>query len=113
MTPRHIFSVFDVGRQGTTTHNKVLISVLRISLITRHSKLEATPARPCVPLPAVLTPDVLIISKRNVPRLSDLEPREVSDLFQSVQRVGRMIEKAYKAEALNIALQVCWVLEGS
>jgi len=30
----------------------------------------------------------------------------VSDLFQSVQRVGTVIERAFKAEALNIALQV-------
>lgn len=50
--------------------------------------------------------DVLIISKRVVPRLADLRPNEVSDLFNSVQSVGRVIEKAYKAEALNIAVQV-------
>lgn len=51
-------------------------------------------------------PDVLIISKRVVPRLADLRPNEVSDLFSSVQSVGRVIEKAYKADALNIAVQV-------
>lgn len=53
-----------------------------------------------------LTPDVLIISKRPVPRLADLSADEVSDLFRSVQRVGSVVEKAYSAEALNIAVQV-------
>jgi bis(5'-adenosyl)-triphosphatase len=51
-------------------------------------------------------PDVLIISKRNVPRLADLNAAEVSDLFTCVQRVGSVIERVFKAEALNIALQV-------
>jgi bis(5'-adenosyl)-triphosphatase len=42
---------------------------------------------------------------RRVPRLHDLTPAEVSDLFLTVQRVGRMIERVYKATALNIAIQ--------
>lgn len=41
-----------------------------------------------------------------MPRLSDLRPDEVADLFQTVQTVGNVIEKAYKAEALTIACQV-------
>lgn len=49
---------------------------------------------------------MLIISKRVVPRLADLKPSEVCDLFSSVQSVGRVIEKAYRAESLNIAVQV-------
>ena len=40
-----------------------------------------------------------------VPRLADLSQEEVSDLFSTVQRVGRMIERVYGATALNIALQ--------
>lgn len=54
----------------------------------------------------MLTIDVLVISKRVVPRLADLNPDEVTDLFHSVQRVGRVVEKAFSAEALNIAVQV-------
>lgn len=73
--------------------------------------MTSSPIAPAPPLrcrcaAAVLLPDVLIISKRVVPRLADLEPREVSDLFLSVQRVGRVIERAYDAEALNVSLQV-------
>ncbi|TXT04262.1 hypothetical protein VHUM_04260 [Vanrija humicola] len=81
---RYLFSVFDITRQ-------VFIETpLSLGIV------NLKPLRPG---------HVLIISKRVVPRLADLEPREVSDLFQTVQRVGRVIESAYKAEALNVALQ--------
>ena len=43
--------------------------------------------------------------RRVVPRLSDLSHDEVTDLFLTVQRVGRMIERVYKASSLNIAMQ--------
>ena len=43
--------------------------------------------------------------RRVVARLSDLSNEEVADLFLTVQRVGRMVEKVYGASALNIALQ--------
>ncbi|WOO79520.1 Bis(5'-nucleosyl)-tetraphosphatase [asymmetrical] [Vanrija pseudolonga] len=81
---RYLFSVFDITRQ-VFFETPLSLGIVNLK-----------PLRPG---------HVLIISKRVVPRLADLEPREVSDLFQTVQRVGRVIESAYKAEALNIALQ--------
>ena len=39
------------------------------------------------------------------PRFSDLTHTEVTDLFLTVQRVGRMIERVYNATSLNIAIQ--------
>ena len=48
---------------------------------------------------------VLVSPVRVAPRLSDLTPAEVADLFTTVQRVGRVIERAYKASALNVAVQ--------
>ncbi|GAA5924278.1 bis(5'-adenosyl)-triphosphatase [Sporobolomyces koalae] len=48
---------------------------------------------------------VLIIPKRVVPRFRDLTREEVTDLFQSVHQVSRVIELEYKAQALNVALQ--------
>ena len=48
---------------------------------------------------------VLIISRRRVPRLSELNTEEVSDLFRSVQLVGKFVEKVYNSQALTIALQ--------
>lgn len=51
-------------------------------------------------------PDVLVVSKRVVPRLSDLNSEEISDLFCTVQRVGNIIQKEYKAEALTVTIQV-------
>ena len=40
-----------------------------------------------------------------VPRFSDLSHSEVVDLFLTVQRVSRMIERVYDASSLNIAVQ--------
>lgn len=44
--------------------------------------------------------------KRVVPRLADLEANEVSDLFLSVQHVGKVLEDVYKARAMTVSLQV-------
>lgn len=40
-----------------------------------------------------------------VPRVADLSPPETADLFLTVRRVGRMIERVYGATSLNIAIQ--------
>ena len=48
---------------------------------------------------------VLVCPLRVVPRMSELSPAEVQDLFSTVQQVGRMIERVYKATSLNIAIQ--------
>lgn len=49
--------------------------------------------------------DVLVIPRRVVSRLQDLEPPELSALMTSVQHVGRVIERVYGADALTIACQ--------
>ncbi|GAA5850906.1 hypothetical protein JCM8547_009128 [Rhodosporidiobolus lusitaniae] len=48
---------------------------------------------------------VLVVPTRVIPRFADLTPDEVSDLFSSVHAISKVIEKEYKAQALNIALQ--------
>ncbi|KAL6717126.1 Dinucleoside triphosphate hydrolase [Lecanora helva] len=48
---------------------------------------------------------VLVCPLRAVPRFADLSKNEVTDLFLTVQRVGRMIERVYRASSLNIAMQ--------
>ncbi|GAA5902810.1 hypothetical protein JCM8208_006482 [Rhodotorula glutinis] len=48
---------------------------------------------------------VLVIPRRVAPRFRDLTADEVTDLFQSVHQISRVIEHEYKAQALNIALQ--------
>jgi bis(5'-adenosyl)-triphosphatase len=48
---------------------------------------------------------VLVLPRRVVPRLADLNPEEVTDLFLSVQHVGKVIEKAYNAQSLTISIQ--------
>lgn len=56
-------------------------------------------------LKPLLPGHVLVSPIRSVPRLSDLSSDEVSDLFLTVQRVGRMIERVFKSSALNVAIQ--------
>lgn len=48
---------------------------------------------------------VLVSPRRVVPRFSDLSHAEVVDLFITVQRVARMVERVYRATSLNIAVQ--------
>ncbi|PKY01421.1 Bis-tetraphosphatase, partial [Aspergillus campestris IBT 28561] len=58
-----------------------------------------------VNLKPILPGHVLISPRRVVPRIHDLTPAETSDLFQTVRRVGRMIERVYDASSLNVAVQ--------
>lgn len=51
-------------------------------------------------------PDVLVIPRRVVPRLKDLESNELAALMLSVQQVGKVIERVYGADALTVACQV-------
>ena len=58
-----------------------------------------------VNLKPLLPGHVLVSPRRVVPRVSELSTAEVTDLFLTVQRVSRMIERVYNASALNIAIQ--------
>jgi bis(5'-adenosyl)-triphosphatase len=58
-----------------------------------------------VNLKPIVPGHVLIISKRNVPRLRDLTPDEISDLFQCATTVGSALEVHFGACALNVAVQ--------
>lgn len=48
---------------------------------------------------------VLVIPKRVIARFNDLTTDEVTDLFLSVQRITRVLEREYRAGALTIACQ--------
>ena len=41
-----------------------------------------------------------------VPSLTDLHMDELAELMRAIQRVGRVVERAYKADGLTIACQV-------
>ncbi|WWD08820.1 hypothetical protein V865_006934 [Kwoniella europaea PYCC6329] len=84
MTQKHLFSIFDVTKQ-------VFYSTpLSIGIVN---------------LKPLLPGHVLIIPKRVVPRLSDLNSPEITDLFLTVQKVGKGLERYYNAQALTISLQ--------
>ncbi|WVQ79160.1 hypothetical protein IAT38_001256 [Cryptococcus sp. DSM 104549] len=84
MTGKHLFAAFDVSRQ---VFYRTPLSIGIVNL------------KPLLP------GHVLIVPKRVVPRLADLEPPEVTDLFLAVQHVGRVLEGVYKAQALTVSLQ--------
>jgi len=58
-----------------------------------------------VNLKPLLPGHVLVSPLRVVPRFNDLSTAEVQDLFLTVQRVSRTIERVYDSTALNIAIQ--------
>ncbi|KAK5094815.1 Dinucleoside triphosphate hydrolase [Lithohypha guttulata] len=47
----------------------------------------------------------LVCPVRHVPRLSQLSDAETTDLFLTVKRVSEMLERVFKADALNVAVQ--------
>ncbi|KAL4893020.1 HIT-like domain-containing protein [Aspergillus ambiguus] len=58
-----------------------------------------------VNLKPILPGHVLVSPRRIVPRVTDLTPNETTDLFLTVRRVARMIERVHGATSLNIAIQ--------
>ncbi|CAN9107434.1 unnamed protein product [Alternaria alternata] len=58
-----------------------------------------------VNLKPLLPGHVLVSPRRIVPRFNDLSAAEVQDLFLTVQRVSRMVERVFSASSLNIAIQ--------
>ncbi|EZG07552.1 hypothetical protein H106_03142 [Trichophyton rubrum CBS 735.88] len=58
-----------------------------------------------VNLKPLLPGHVLVCPIRRTPRLSDLTPAEATNLFLTVRRVSRMVERVYQASSLNVAIQ--------
>ncbi|KZT51041.1 HIT-like protein [Calocera cornea HHB12733] len=83
-TARFHFSTFDVTRQ-VFLHTRLSYGLVNL--------------KPIVP------GHVLVVPRRVVPRLADLTPQEITDVFETVRRVGQVVEKAYKGSALTIACQ--------
>ncbi|WVO17994.1 hypothetical protein L204_105692 [Cryptococcus depauperatus] len=84
MSQRHLFAAFDVSRQVFYS------SALSVGIVN---------------LKPLLPGHVLVVPKRIVPRLVDLNSSEVADLFLSVQRIGKVVEAVYEAQALTVSLQ--------
>ncbi|KAG7005590.1 hypothetical protein G7Y79_00019g047700 [Physcia stellaris] len=58
-----------------------------------------------VNLKPLLPGHVLVSPRRVTTRFSDLTQAEITDLFLTVQKVGRMVERVFSAKSLNIAIQ--------
>ncbi|PVG00899.1 diadenosine tetraphosphate asymmetrical hydrolase [Serendipita vermifera] len=73
--------------------------------VSRQAFFRTATTAAIVNLKPLVPGHVLVIPTRIVPRMSDLTPSEVSSLFSSVQTVGNVVQKAYKADGLTIACQ--------
>jgi bis(5'-adenosyl)-triphosphatase len=75
--------------------------------VTRQAFYRTSRTFAFVNLKPVVNGHVLVAPLRPVKRVSDLFPDELTSLALSVQAVGRVIERAYGAQALSIVCQVC------
>jgi len=73
--------------------------------VTRQAFYRTSLTYGIVNLKPILPGHVLVIPTRHVPRIADLTAPELTSLMTSVQRVGRVIERAYGADGLTIACQ--------
>lgn len=49
--------------------------------------------------------DVMVISRRIVPRFADMTTDEASDMILSAQKIGKVIEKEFNGTSLTLAMQ--------
>ncbi|KIJ54348.1 hypothetical protein M422DRAFT_25269 [Sphaerobolus stellatus SS14] len=73
--------------------------------VTRQVFYRAALSFAIVNLKPIVPGHVLIIPNRPVKRLADLSHEEVSSLFLTAREVGKVVETAYKADALTVACQ--------
>lgn len=76
--------------------------------ITSSQAFHVSPTRltyALVNLRPLLPGHTLVCPVRRVPRLSQLSDGETADLFLTVKHVSSMLERVYKADALNVAVQ--------
>ncbi|KAK0208659.1 diadenosine 5',5'''-P1,P4-tetraphosphate asymmetrical hydrolase [Desarmillaria ectypa] len=73
--------------------------------VTRQAFYRSSLSFAIVNLKPIVPGHVLVIPTRVVRRLTDLNDTELSSLMTSVQRVGRVIERVYGADALTVACQ--------
>ena len=105
------FSQFDVTRQAFF-RSKLSMGIVNLRPIV--DQRVFLPISLSLPMPTSRNPangdvgvciDVLVIPKRLAPRLADLSQEEITDLFLSVQTIGRRIEQATDAKSLTVACQ--------
>lgn len=74
--------------------------------LTRVQVFHQTPLSfAIVNIKPLLPGHVLVCPRRSALRVADLTPAETTDLFLTVRRVGRMVERVFGGTSLNIAIQ--------
>ncbi|KAG9294169.1 hypothetical protein G9A89_021528 [Geosiphon pyriformis] len=82
--------------------SELLASVIRLLGIIEAFGVYFGFYRPCLFFSDI---DVLVTTRRIVPRYLDLTTEEISDLFVSAQKIGKVIETEYKGSSLTLAIQ--------
>ncbi|KDR85608.1 hypothetical protein GALMADRAFT_234574 [Galerina marginata CBS 339.88] len=73
--------------------------------VTTQAFYRASLSYAIVNLKPIVPGHVLVIPQRRVPRLADLDDKELACLMRSIKRVGTVVQRAYGADALTIACQ--------
>ncbi|PPQ64307.1 hypothetical protein CVT26_002190 [Gymnopilus dilepis] len=82
--------------------SKLLFSTFEV---TSQAFYRASSSYAIVNLKPIVPGHVLVIPKRRVPRLADLDDQELTCLMRSIKHVGSVIERVYGADALTVACQ--------
>lgn len=99
------FSTFEVTRQAFY-RNSLAYAIVNLKPLVPGRTLRQQFYNKLRILTALDHTDVLVVPKRPVQRLSELDEKELTSLMLSVNHVGKVIEKAYAADGLTIACQV-------
>ena len=89
---------YRIDQQTQYQFGKAIVHPSQVFLRTRHSYAFIN-HRPILP------GHVLVASLNSVPKFTKLGSDEVADLFQTVQRVQRVIEQTHSSSASTVALQ--------
>jgi len=73
--------------------------------VTSQAFYRGTLSYGLVNLKPLLPGHILVVPYRCVSRLGDLQDDELADLFQSVSKIGKVVQTAFGADSLSIAVQ--------
>ena len=84
------------------------IGAFRFGAIALHDRqvfFESALSYACVNIKPVVPGHCLVISKRIVARVRDLEEAELADMWRTAQRISTVLERHHAASALTLTIQ--------
>jgi bis(5'-adenosyl)-triphosphatase len=107
LTPYNLSAAIITTRNKLKNRNKMSGQAIKFGtfIVTSQVFYQSSKSFGLVNLKPLVPGHVLVCPRRVVPRISGLTADEAADFYALIQRVSIMIEKYYKADALNIAIQ--------